>query len=198
VGKVENAQRIVAMALHKALNPLCPIGDSTHLLGSLYATPAHFRGFPDQQTSRRWPGVQSTSVVSSRSVPRPCVCGVRPRQWLPPLPRPTLLLLRAPSPRRCSSPCAPTPLPPDRKPEAAPACFVAPAPAARPPAPADAPSTHARPPPGSPRDARLPVQRAVRSPTAPAPPAPAATNAHQAPAVPDPGGVKTRFHTAGN
>jgi hypothetical protein len=60
VGKVENTQRIVAMALHKALDPLRPILDRTHFLGSLNTAPAHFRDFPDQQTSRRWPCVQST------------------------------------------------------------------------------------------------------------------------------------------
>src|SRR5216683_8263836 len=41
--KVENALRIVAMALHKVLDPLCPILDGTYLLGSLDAPPAHFR-----------------------------------------------------------------------------------------------------------------------------------------------------------
>jgi len=40
--KVENAQRIVAMALHKPLDPLRPILDRTDLLGSLDTAPAHF------------------------------------------------------------------------------------------------------------------------------------------------------------
>jgi len=58
--KVEHAQRIVAMALHKPLDPLRSILDRTHVLGSLDATPPHFGDFPDRQTSRQGPGVQST------------------------------------------------------------------------------------------------------------------------------------------
>src|SRR6266568_841053 len=42
MGKVENAQRIMTMALHKPLDPLCPILDGTHLFGSLNASPAQF------------------------------------------------------------------------------------------------------------------------------------------------------------
>ena len=41
--KVENAQCIVPMALHKVLDPLCSILDGAHFLGSLNATSAHFR-----------------------------------------------------------------------------------------------------------------------------------------------------------
>jgi hypothetical protein len=40
--KLENAQRIVPLALDKALDPVPPILDSTHLLSSLNATTAHF------------------------------------------------------------------------------------------------------------------------------------------------------------
>src|SRR5438045_3482858 len=43
VRKVENAQRIVAMALHKPLDPLRPILDGTHFLGSLNTPSAEFR-----------------------------------------------------------------------------------------------------------------------------------------------------------
>src|SRR5690348_8412868 len=43
MGKIQNAHRIVAMATHQSLNPLRPVLDSTHLLGSLNASPAHFR-----------------------------------------------------------------------------------------------------------------------------------------------------------
>src|SRR5260370_20861566 len=41
--KVENAQRIVAMALHKPLDPLRPILDGAYLLGSLDTASAEFR-----------------------------------------------------------------------------------------------------------------------------------------------------------
>src|SRR6266567_9499223 len=41
--KVENAQRIMTMALHKALNPLGPILDGTHFFGSLNTPSTHFR-----------------------------------------------------------------------------------------------------------------------------------------------------------
>src|SRR6516162_9919960 len=40
---IQNTQGIVAMAVHKSLNPLRSILNGTHLLGSLNASPAHFR-----------------------------------------------------------------------------------------------------------------------------------------------------------
>jgi len=58
--KIQDAHCIVAMALHKPLDPLGPILDSTDVLGSLDSAPAQFRDFPDQQRSRRRPCVQST------------------------------------------------------------------------------------------------------------------------------------------
>ena len=40
MGKVEHTQRIMPMALHKSLDPLCPVLDRTDLLGALNASPA--------------------------------------------------------------------------------------------------------------------------------------------------------------
>ncbi len=60
MGKVEHAQRIVPMTLDKVLDPLGSILDGTDVLGALDAPPAHFRDFPDPQTSRQAPCVQST------------------------------------------------------------------------------------------------------------------------------------------
>jgi hypothetical protein len=59
MGKVENAQRIVPMALDKVLDPLGPILDSTDVLGALAAPPAKRSRWPDPQTSRQTPCAQS-------------------------------------------------------------------------------------------------------------------------------------------
>ena len=41
--KVENTHCIMAMTLHKPLDPLCSILDGTHLCGALNASPPQFR-----------------------------------------------------------------------------------------------------------------------------------------------------------
>ena len=45
MGKVENAQRIMPMALHKPLDPLCSVLNGTHFFGALDASAA-YRALP--------------------------------------------------------------------------------------------------------------------------------------------------------
>ena len=114
--KIQNTECIVPMTVHKPLDPLRPILDGTHLLGSLNASSAHFRARLISKGGGRG---------HARKVREPArydlffllVLAAFDRANGHQLHgRPTPLSPTAPSLRRYSSPCVPPLAPQDSKP----------------------------------------------------------------------------------